>query len=252
MPTSVAVAIRVDSVSLAGAAGPPPFTPNSLPSPIFWFDFGDPATLFADTAGTIPAGDLVAVARANDKTVNARNISQAVGTQRPTRDASFTPSVVFCDGGDRLFSAAFTAIPQPFAICVVSDNLANNSCFYDNGTAGTRILAQRGAANNAVSIFAGVSLAATGLALPVDVRRAWLFEYNGASSKIWQFDGTNFVQVGATGNAGANTLADLRIFGNTAAFLTSAETCELFAFGAVPTAQNRADIGAYVDARWSL
>jgi hypothetical protein len=242
-------------LSFVRSSGEAPFSPLSLPSPLFWFDASDAATMFLESSGsppgTTPAGDLQTVGAWRDKSANGRHITQAVGGNRPTRDASFSPSVLSCDASDRLFSSAFGPIAQPFTIGVVSDNQANNSAFFDNGTAGTRILAQRGAVGTTVQMFAGATLSATGVA-DLGSRRAFLFEYNGASSKIWMHNGTAFAQVGATGNAGTNTLGDLRIFGNTAAFLSSLETCEFFGNGAVLSTQQRADVGAYLKTKWGL
>ncbi len=245
---SALVGARVDAPR--GSSGPAAFSPLSLPSPIYWFDAADASTMFLEGTppGTTPADDLDPVGTWRDKTVNARHISQALLGNRPLRDASSSPSVLTPDTTDRLFSASFGAIAQPFSIVFVSDNLANNSTFYDHGTAGTRILAQRGATNLLVSMFAGASLS---VAVPdTTVRRAYLFEYNGASSKVFTVVGSDFVQAGATGNAGNNTLADLRMFGNTAAFLSANKMSETFANGAVFTAQQRLNTATYLLSKW--
>lgn len=249
MPLSIGVGVGVPFVRSSGG-GAPAFDPINLPNPIYRFDFGDPATQFADTGGTTPAGDGVGDARVNDKFGTGRNVSQAVGTQRPTRDASFNPSVVFTDGTDRLFSAAFAAINQPFTLGVVSDNLVVGGSFFDHGTGATRVAAARVTDATTVQIFAGAALTAT---VPnMAVRRAYLFEFNGANSKIWVFDGTTFVQAGSTGNAGTNTLADLRLFGNASGFLTSAAASDFTGHAAVFTSQQRGDFGAFWKARWNL
>lgn len=244
-------AFRIDDPPLL-ASGPAPFSPLSLPSPIYWFDAADASTMFLESTGSppgsTPAGDLEGVGAWRDKSGNGRHITQALLGNRPLRDATSSPSVLTPDTTDRLFSAAFGAIAQPFTICVVSDNQTNGSCFYDHGTAGTRILAQRGASNTLVSMFAGASLAAT---VPdTTLRRGYLFEYNGANSKIWTVVGSDFVQAGSTGNAGTNTLADIRMFGNTAAFLSALQMSETFASGAVLTAQQRLDTATYLLAKW--
>jgi hypothetical protein len=229
------------------------WTPLSLGAALQgWFDAGDASTMWADTGGTVPAGDLVGVARWDDKSGLGRHVTQSGATARPTRDASFTPSVLTTDGGDSLLSSAFTAVSQPYSFVVVSDNLLNSSSFFDNGTGVTRSVAQRGAGGaTTITIFANASMTVTG-APDSSTRRAYIFEFNGANSKVWAFDGTAFVQVGATGNAGANTLADFRIFGNSTNRLTSAETCELFAFAGLATAGQRSDIGSYIKNKWGL
>lgn len=217
-----------------------------------WFDAGDPATLWADTGGTVPAGDLTGVARWDDKSGLARHVSQTGASARPIRDASFTPSVLTTDGGDSLLSTAFTAVSQPYSFVVVSDNLLNSSSFFDNGTGGTRSVAQRGAGGaTTITLFAGASMTVTG-APDSSTRRGYLFEFNGANSKVWAFDGTTFVQVGAVGNAGSNTLTDFKIFGNSTNRLTAAAFSELFAFFGVATSQQRSDVGSYIKTKWSL
>lgn len=247
--TGIGVSVRRSEPT---PGGPPAFSPLSLPTPLYWFDAGDAATMFLEASGsppgTTPAADLDPVGAWRDKSANGRHITQAVLGNRPLRDAVSSPSVLTPDASDRLFSAAFGAIAQPFSIVFISDNLTNNSTFYDHGTAGTRILAQRGASSTSVSMFAGASLAAT---VPDTAsRRCYLFEYNGASSKIFTVVGSNFVQAGSTGNAGTNTLADLRMFGNTAAFLSAIKMSETFASGAVLTAQQRLDTATYAIAKW--
>jgi hypothetical protein len=217
-----------------------------------WYDAGDPATLWADTAGTTPAGDIVGVARWDDKSGLARHLTQAGATARPTRDASFTPSVLSTDGGDKIASSAFTAVSQPYSWVVVSDNLVNSSIFFDNGSAGTRNLAQRGASSSTtVQIFAGATLMATGVP-DLNTRRGFLFEFNGANSKIFVHDGSTLTQFGATGNAGTNTLASISLFGNAGSLLTASATSEFFAFSGIASAGDRTSIATYIKNKWGL
>lgn len=248
---SVLSAVRIDAPRVLASA-PAPFSPLSLPSPIYWFDANDPATMFLESSGSppgsTPAGDLEGVGAWRDKSGNGRHVTQSLLGNRPLRDASLNPTVLTPDSNDRLLSSAFTAIAQPFSIVFVSDNQTNLGTFFDHGSAGTRILAQRGASNTLVSMFAGTSLAVT---VPdTTLRRAYLFEYNGASSKVWTVVGSDFVQAGATGNAGTNTMADIRLFGNATNFLSALQMSETFASGAVLTAQQRLDTATYLLAKW--
>ncbi len=250
---SFVVGARVDAPQ-ADSGAAPVWTPASLTGLAFWYDFGDATTLFSDTAGTTPALDLQGVARANDKSGNGRFLQQAVGGQQPTRDASFSPPVVFFDGGDRLFaSTTFGPIAQPYTIAIVSDNNANSSMFWDSGSAGTRQTATRGASSTEVAMFAGASLTRTGVP-DLGTRRAWLFVYNGASSQIWCYDPGSgaFVQQGANANAGTNALADMRLGGNTINFLQSLLTSEVVGWGAAASPTDRANLAPYFAAKWSL
>lgn len=250
----LALGLGLDLARFERPASAAAFTPASLAALAFWFDFGDASTLFTDTAGTTPALDLDPVARVNDKSGNGRFLQQATGTQRPTRDASFAPPVVFFDGGDRLISAAtFGPIAQPYSILLVSDNSADNGMFWDSGTAGTRQTAARGVSATEVGFFAGAVVTRSGVPT-LATRRAWLFVYNGASSQVWVYDaGTAaFVQQGANGNAGANTLAEMRLGGNSVNFLQSTATSEVFAWAAAASAGDRTNIAGYVGPKWSL
>jgi hypothetical protein len=248
----VLVGARVDAQG--PSAGPSAFSPTQLPGGlVYWYDLSDATQLFTDTAGTLPAGDGDQVARCNDKSGLGRFIQQATGTARPFRDAtSFPYAATFWDGGDRLIaSATFTSVPQPFTFFVFSDATANLAMWFDNGAGATRVLAQRGASATSVIINAGASLTVT--TPDTSVARAWLFEYNGASSKVWCYDsGTQaFVQQGATGNAGTNALNDARIGGNTANFLQSLQTAEFFAWPAATTAPDRANLAGYALAKYN-
>lgn len=227
------------------------WTPLSLGAALQgWFDAGDASTLWADTGGTVPAGDLALVARWDDKSGLGRHVTQATSGNRPLRDASFSPSVLVTDGTDRLHSAAFTAIPQPYTICVISDNLVVGGSYFDNGSGGTRSAVARVTNNVTLNMFGGSSLSVTTPTL--DARRAFLFEFNGASSRVWVLDGSAFVQAGSTGNAGTNQLADFKLFGNGSAFLESSETCEIFAFSGSLSSQIRSDVAGYIKPKWGL
>jgi hypothetical protein len=253
VPLAIGIGLGLTLVTRAVTGGAPVWSPLSLGAALQgWFDAGDPATLWADTGGTTPAGDLTTVARWDDKSGLARHLTQAGATARPTRDASFTPPVLTTDGGDKLVSGAFTAVSQPYSFVVVSDNLVNGNCFFDNGSAGTRSLAQRGSASSTVvQIFAGTVLAASGVP-DLATRRGYLFEFNGANSRIFVHDGVTLTQYGATGNAGANTLASYSIFGNASALLTSAAASEFFAFAGIASAGERTSIGTYIKTKWGL
>ncbi len=253
MPMSLAMGVNLACVETPTTAAPA-FSPINLTALAFWFDFADGATVFSDTAGTAPAIDLDPSGRVNDKSGNGRFLQQATGTQRPTFDASIAPSAAFFDGGDRLISSTtFGPIAQPYSIAIVTDNAANNAMLWDSGTAGTRQTAARGVSATEVGFFAGSVVTRTGTP-DLSVVRALLFVYNGASSQVWIYDsGTGaFVQQGANGNAGANTLAEMRLGGNSVNFLQSLRTCEVVGWGAAASAGDRANLGPYFAAKWSL
>lgn len=77
----------------AGGSGPAAYSPAG------WYDADDLATLFQDTAGTVPVtADGQSVARWNDKSGNGRDWTQATAANRPTYRTSGGKSWVEFDG----------------------------------------------------------------------------------------------------------------------------------------------------------
>lgn len=253
MPMSLGLCLTMQAVE-----GPLGSTPLSLFGANLqgWFDSGDRSTEFIENTGgpppgTTPTGDTQTVGTFREKSSYGRHTTQAVGTQRPMLDASVSPSVLAPDGGDRLFSATFTAVPQPLNFAFLSDNLANSSTFFDCGAAGTRLMVQRSASATSIVVFAGSSVTVSGVP-DLGTRQLLLIEFNGASTRVWAFNGTAFVQIGGSINPGTNTLADFKLFGNSANFLLAARFSELFAWSGALTAQNRTDVGSYFKVKWGL
>lgn len=240
-----------------GGGGAPAWTPASIGVDLQgWFDAGDATTLYLESTGTPPgstfAGDLQNAGTWRDKSGLGRHVTNGTSTSRPMRDASFTPSVLSFDGTDKLVSSTFAAVAQPYNFLVVSDNSTTSSSYFDNGTAGTRQLASRGANANTISIFAGAGLTAT-TAPDLGVLRAWLFEFNTTSSKIWVYDKATaqFIQVGSTGNAGSNTLAGFNLGGNASNLLQCSSMAEIVVFSGSLTSTLRGQFATYVT-RWPL
>lgn len=192
------------------------FSPLSL-TPGAWYDGLDAATMFQDTAGTVPSTNGTPAARWNDKSGFANHLLQATPSSQPTRGV-FGPTF---DGADRYSPTVLTqgTLPQPYTFIVVCDCQLNLGMFFDNGAGVTRNLAQRGStAATEVQINAGTSLLRTGVPT-LATRRAWFFFFAGTNSTIKVGTAGSIVQQGASGNAGANTCADLRIGGNSGSFL---------------------------------
>lgn len=92
------------------------FNPATL-SPYLWLDASDSATLWKDTAGTIPAAIGDTVALWSDKSTNGRSASQATVSKNPLRsstgltfdgvdDALNTGNVTFADTGVTVYAVA--------------------------------------------------------------------------------------------------------------------------------------------------
>jgi hypothetical protein len=93
---------RFTRFSTGGAPPAPPFTPADLFSAGqqgVWYDFTDPAYIFANTAGTIPATDGGTVLRANDRSGNGNHWITVAGGQNAiyttTSSAKSLPCTVF-------------------------------------------------------------------------------------------------------------------------------------------------------------
>jgi len=107
---------RFPRFSTGGAAAP--FTPASLFSggqQGVWYDFTDPAYIFQNTAGTIPAVDGNAVLRANDRSGNGNHWIAAAGGESAIYTISGSskglPSTVFQGGGAPGYGVTAAAIP---------------------------------------------------------------------------------------------------------------------------------------------
>lgn len=81
------------------------FSPSSL-SPNIWIE-ADPAKLYTDAGTTLVSADSQAVQQANDKSTNARNVSQSTSTQRPLYRSGTKPYLQTDGVDDTLVSASF-------------------------------------------------------------------------------------------------------------------------------------------------
>lgn len=96
---------RSPNVVAAAAA----LTPASL-SPKVWIE-ADPATLYTDAGTTLVSADGQAVQQVNDKSGNARNLSQATSTKRPLYHTGSGKPYLDFDGVDDFMASASYA-PQ--------------------------------------------------------------------------------------------------------------------------------------------
>ncbi len=99
----------------------PAFSPADL-SPAFWIDASDLSTLFQNTAGSTPVtADGQAVARANDKSGNGRNVTEASSGAQPHYKTDGTLHWLLYDGGDGLALASnYTAPGTSYAVAWAS------------------------------------------------------------------------------------------------------------------------------------
>lgn len=98
------------------------FTPSSISGLQLWLDSSDPATLYQDTGGLIPAfndGDPVALWK--DKSGNARNASQSTADYRPALKTSVQNSKngIRFDGTNDFLSGAYGTTFSTWSLFVV-------------------------------------------------------------------------------------------------------------------------------------
>ncbi len=79
-----------------------PDAPGYIAGLVLWLDAGDPDTLFADPAGTVPAAVGQPVARWTDKSSAGNDASQALAGSRPTLTTVGAHAVPSFDGNDLL------------------------------------------------------------------------------------------------------------------------------------------------------
>lgn len=113
------------------------WTPDLI-SPHTWIDFSDTSTLFDATSGGSAVTNGVGIARAEDKSGNARHFTQATSGARPTYTSNVQNSlgVARYDGGDYLTSSSaastwnFLHSEDSTAILVLKNGTTSNPVAY--------------------------------------------------------------------------------------------------------------------------
>lgn len=174
-----------------------------------WFDPSDLASMFQDTAGTVPAAVGAPVARINDKSGRGNHAGQVNAAARPLlrQDPGGRLYLEFDGVDDRLVSAPFAlALPWDRAAALRQAGWTANGRLFANGSGATvaGLLVQQGAAP-ALALFDGAagpsqSNAAIGAAAATYERHA------GAASLLAVNQGAF-----ATGNAGTVAASGISI-----------------------------------------
>ncbi len=174
-----------------------------------WYDPSDLATMFQDTAGTLPAAVGTVVARINDKSGRGNNAGQLAAAARPVlrRDSGGRLYLEFDGVDDRLVSAPF-ALGHPWdrLSAVRQAGWASGGRIFANGSGGggaAGLLLQSGAAP-ALAMSDGTAAAANGgaalgVAAVIAERRA------GAASQLAV--NTGAAALGNPGSAAASGLS---------------------------------------------
>lgn len=228
-------------------AGSGSFTPLAF-SPALWLDANDPATLFQNSTLTTPAtADGDPVGGWKDKSGNARHLTQATSSKRPTLKTNIQNGlpVVRGDGVDDFLRCAFTfAQPQTFFF-VTRVNTFLSSAFLLGGVTDDRRIFSGGGANRKY-MYAGTGLAPS-LTHTDNTWGVLTAVFNGASSTIALNAGS-----ATTGNSGTNTGGGVTLFGSDSVGQCGAmDIAELLLFGTL-TADEKTQILNYLNAKWAV
>jgi len=203
----------------------------------FWFDGQDASTI---------ALNVNRVIQWDDKSGNARHVSNAVDAQRPTYSAA-TGRVTFAVANSTyLQSAAFGPLTQPNTIYVLVNyiNNAGDPVIFDALIAIHVFYSPTGAGT--FQIHTGAALADGAFNANDNIHTG---EFNGAASNYW-INGVNV----AAGNAGGNALDGITL--GTARGLvgnwSSAEIMEVFGYNCSITEAERIKCDNYLINKWGL
>lgn len=216
-----------------GGGGTAPIDPLTL-APSAWYDPSDLATLFQDTAGTVPVtADGQAVARVNDKSGGGRHLTQATAANRPLYRTDGTLHWLDLDGAnDFLASAAGSTIAQPdtqIAAVLFENGAASQGTIFDGG-ATDQIMGAEGANNYRMYAGSNVSGGARNAAAHV------LFGFFSGAASTLKVDGAQIIAA----NAGTASLVGalyLGCYGGSVQFLNG----RFYGGGIVPRALTAAE-----------
>lgn len=226
--------------SAAQSSSPPapsfdPATLFAAAQPGVWYDVQDLATMWQDTAGTIPAAVGSAVARIDDKSGNARNATQGTGSLQPIlRDDGFRKYLELDTADDRLsFTFSGMTADSDVAMACRRTSAASQILAKSLGTLG---VAESGSGSAATGGAGSPAYLVDGVAVPggTAATRAQLYT-------AWSIDVNTLVEADG---AGLNTW-------NVATTLPKASTCgvsRIYGFLARAggfSADERADVQQY-------
>lgn len=223
------------------------FSPADVPDLVEWLKAD--AGLYTTAAGSTPAasnGD--PVGRWEDQSAGLNHLTQATGAARPTLVTAAVNSrpCVRYDGVDDFLASAMFTRSQPHFLLLVAKlrTWTANTYWLDAGNVDRAVLYSGG--TNGVGTYAG----SDGPAIN-NVSGSWVIlgtAFAGASSSITLNAGTP-----VTGNAGTSG-ADGLTLGSRAggSSFTEIDVAEVIAYTRVPTAQERSDLLAYLNARYAI
>ena len=225
------------------------FAPLGVSGLVGWWDFSDASTLYTDAGTTLVSADGDAIYQANDKSGNAKHAVQATAGSRPTYKLGIQNgrSVGRFDGNDFLDSSS-GALAQPTTMFFVgkTTDVTFHNTFIGSSTNDVSFLLLL--TSGYTWVYAGVGFGGTTGFVNTFLTGSTVV--NGATSQIW-IDGVSQ----ATGNAGADTFANVRIGSNFAApagFDVIGDIAEVIIFNSALSAANHNTIGNYLAYKYGL
>jgi hypothetical protein len=233
------------------SAAAPAFVPTDIAGLALWLDGSDATTLFTDGGTTLVASDGDAVQQWNDKSGNARHVSNGGGNTRPlykTAVQNSKSAVRFDGSNDYLRVTSSVVAAQPITVFIVVD-MNGDGVITDGVNIGSRCTLAYGVVTGGkLSLYGG-----TAWVEGVHTRGAvhsYRAVYNGASSASY-VDGVQL----ATGSAGTNALDTGFTVGSsrdTTQFNTSADVCEVLIYDSVLSAGNASSVESYLASKWGI
>jgi hypothetical protein len=234
----------------AGGGGEPPTLENIQ----VWYDGQDAETLWSDTAGTTPLTDGGTAARWDDKSGNARHVTQATSTKRPIWTEA-TGYVTF-DGTDDCLDINGPSIAMPLTMYFVMMRTAGgvgaqrHAFDSDQSIANERVRIYKGASEWTESNYNAGNINSAAV-WPTDTLHVFSFTYNGASSTIHR-NGTlvsGVTTIAGTGNVKLLRIGDVRGAGGLAFF---GSINEALIYTGVHDQATREAFEAYLIAKWGI
>lgn len=236
----------------AGGGGEPPTLVNLQ----LWLDSKDADTLWADTTATTPASNGGTVARWDDKSGNARNLTQGTSTKRPVW-TSATGALTF-DGADDFLSVNGPSIAMPVTVYVVckrttgGDGSARYVYDQDSFVAGENMAMLKSVVQKANMTYAGFGTGDSDV-WTLDTLQAYCMTYNGSSSTM-HLNGvlqTGVNNIPASGNAKLFRVGDSQGAGGGGQPFFG-EINEILIYTGAHDQTTREAFEAYLMAKWSI
>lgn len=209
--------LGLGGLSLVRGRGIPSWTPANLflaGASGAWHDPSDLSTIWQDDAGTVAGAVDQPVGKLEDKSGNARHLTQATAAKRPMLRLSGSTYYLEFDAVDDMLSASF-AFTQPYTrIGLIQQRTHTGKYLMDGAVSNSAALFQDSPSPE-IGLFAGAAVSPVTADLALTTWGVVTEIYDGASSKIAVDNnayatgspgttGAGGITLGSQGGAGAN------------------------------------------------